>query len=181
MSENKQRRYLLPAEIEAGIDGLHKLANRENVQMALLGGVAMQVYGSDRLTKDVDVVVSHPIETKGKPLSFGGVQGTVTKKEIPVDIIWRDDEFEDLYRESLLNTRAVPGFSLRVVDPEYLAAMKMAAARAKDETDLLFLLASKKIDLKRTRTIVGRHLGAYAKLAFDQFLAEAKWRRDTGR
>ena len=44
-------RYRTEAAQEIG-----RIAEKENVEWALVGGIAMYLYGSPRLTKDVDII-----------------------------------------------------------------------------------------------------------------------------
>lgn len=154
-------------------------ADREGAPYAVLGGLAMQLYGSDRLTKDVDLVSDRMIDpckplTKDRPLSFGGTVFTTTYG-IEIDWIVRSDEYQDLYEASLNSVRNVEG--LPTISMEYLAVMKFAAGRPKDYEDVMFLLVHPDIDLKEARNLAHRFLGG--KFAVDQFNAaidEAKWR-----
>jgi hypothetical protein len=157
--------------ITAGYDG---------ASVALVGGLALQHLGSDRLTGDVDFVSDLvPGGFEGKPLSFGGKSG-FGPSGVPVDLIVRDDEYAALYREALEKSRFSRTLEMSVVRPEYLTAMKMAAGRPKDEIDLLFLLTSDKVNLPVAREIVLQHLGVYAAREFDAILLEAQWRKSRG-
>jgi hypothetical protein len=69
------------------------------------------------------------------------------------------------------------GLPLRVVTPEYLLALKMAAARDKDVFDVKYLLGSGVVDLKVARGIVREFLGKYAARELDARAAEVEWRR----
>jgi hypothetical protein len=109
------------------------------IPVALCGGYAMQLYGSDRQTKDIDFLAAAPLAkpSSGK-LSFGGDIYT-TEDNIHVDWIVRTDEQQSLY-QAALDHRARMTNGLLVVAPEYLAVIKLLARRPKDESDLLFLL-----------------------------------------
>ena len=55
-----------------------QLANREEIEWALAGGLAMHLYGSPRHTKDVDIIASkHLSLTPQHRLSFGGSSYTL--------------------------------------------------------------------------------------------------------
>ena len=83
----------------------HVVGEREGLRVAVAGGLAMILYGSPRLTKDVDVVSRGvppaPAElTRGEPLSFGGYTFG-TPMGIDLDWIVRDDDYRALYEEAL--------------------------------------------------------------------------------
>lgn len=160
-----------------------EVAGRQGLRVAVAGGMAMNHYGSPRLTKDVDVLGNGlPSEeaglTRKAPVSFGGVT-FATPDGIDMDWIVREDEYRALYEAAL--EAAIPasgGFS--VVTPEHLAAMKFATLRPKDYEDLMYLLGEPGVvDLERAGALVRRHLGG--RFASDQFAAaieEARWRHE---
>ena len=83
---------------------LGEIAEKERVEWALCGGLAMHLYGSDRLTKDVDIIASARISIEARaPLTFGGDSYTVEigKYKIPVDWIVRNDGYQKYYRAAL--------------------------------------------------------------------------------
>ena len=161
----------------------HVVGEREGLRVAVAGGLAMILYGSPRLTKDVDVVSRGvppaPAElTRGEPLSFGGYTFG-TPMGIDLDWIVRDDDYRALYEEAI--EAATPGRDgFLVVAVEHLAAMKFATLRPKDYEDLMYLLGRPGlVDPGKARALVHRLLGG--KFASDQFTAatdEARWRWD---
>src|SRR5262249_13918356 len=109
----------------------------------------------------------------GKRLTFGGVGTKV--KGVPVDVIVRDDKYAALYEEAILASRN------GVVTPPYLAAMKMAAGRPKDESDLIYLISNGQLgDFKATERIIRKHLGPYAVDSFEGYAFEAAIKRALG-
>jgi hypothetical protein len=131
----------------------------------------MYLYGSDRLTADLDFVVTSfafsvlreehrlPVTTS---LSFGGVQ-TKAPNGVEVDLILREDDYESLYEAACKNAVIVEDVPLPVVSPIYLAAMKMAAGRPKDQGDLHFLLREVLFDkLPELSVVIKEYLGPYA-------------------
>lgn len=118
------------------------LAETENVDWALAGGIAMYLYGSARLTKDVDIIASAAISLKGDaPLTFGGSNYTVEvdKYKVAVDWIVRNDGYAKYYQKALEEAVSFPtGFQL--ISPEWLLILKMFAGRQKDYDDVVFLL-----------------------------------------
>ncbi len=176
-------RFLSPEVLLAGVAEVAALAKREDVRVVLVGGLAMQHYGSDRLTGDLDFAAASALRSLAvlRPLSFGGVQAT-TPSGVPVDIIVRDDDYRALYEEVVAISPLVRALGVRVVRPEHLVAMKMAAARDKDVLDMKFLLGVKGlVDGAKARTIVRRHLGPYAAQEFDRVVDAVAWETQTGR
>jgi hypothetical protein len=150
----------------------------------LIGGMAMQMYGSPRLTEDVDLAAKSTVYVKGgMPLSFGGVR-TKASNGIEVDIIERSDKWSRLYTAAINASRVDEETSLRYVSAEFLATIKMASGREKDLQDLTFLLTSDGFNYKACEILVDEFLGPYA---VDDLVAlndEAIWeksRRDAGK
>jgi hypothetical protein len=172
-------KYLDPKEIDETLAEVAEIVRSEGVDVAVVGGVAMMVYGSDRLTKDVDVATSDRECPSGfvevRRLSFGGIVARTPGGRV-VDLILRDDEYEDLYNAAVDASRD-EGLPLPVVTPEYLLALKMAAARDKDVMDVKYLLGSGVVDLKVARGIVRDFLGEYAARELDSLSAEVEWRK----
>lgn len=158
------------------------LGGAQAPRVAVVGGLAVQLYGSPRLTKDVDVVARSLPAGSGEfpqkaPLSFGGFTYG-TPAGIDLDWIVRNDEYRALY-EDALDAAQPQDDGLLVVPADYLSAMKFATLRPKDYEDLMYLLGEPGlIDLQAARNLVYRFLGG--KFASDQFAAaiqEAQWRR----
>lgn len=182
MTDYKRKKFVAPELLEEAVDQIDELARQAKVRIALIGGYAMQLYGSDRLTGDVDFIADGPLRSlpPGPPLSFGGEQ-TQAPNDVPVDWILRVDELAPLYEAALDAARALPGGRVRVATPEYLAIMKMAARRSRDTLDLQFLIASRAIDVVKTRAIAKRHLGLYAGHEFDRIVDETLWKASQGK
>ncbi|MFZ4579146.1 MAG: DUF6036 family nucleotidyltransferase [Myxococcota bacterium] len=173
-----RKRFLDQREIDAGMAEIADIARAERLRVLLIGGCALQFYGSDRLTADIDVAAerlpdSLPAE---EALTFGGVQ-THTPGGVPVDWIVRADDYAKVFEEALEFPRRIEGLPLPVASPEYLVVMKMVARRKKDAADLEALLQSDLVDLDKARGMVKRLLGAYAADEFDAVLASAQWER----
>lgn len=181
MSAPKKTRFIGPEAIESAIRHVVKVSAGGRV--ALVGGAAMQVYGSPRMTQDIDVVaesVPPKVKTYG-PLTFGG-EKLRAPNGVDVDVIVRDDDYADLYQEALENSIRVSGVDAPVVRPEYLAAMKMATGRhGKDDTDLEYLIGSGVVDVGWARVIINRHLGTYAAQEFDSTVEIVMWKKSTGK
>ena len=122
-----------------------KTAAREKVDFALAGGLAMYLYGSPRLTKDVDVIAARPLSLKANgPLTFGGSNYLVEigKYKVAIDWIVRADGYAKYYRAALSEAVTLPN-GLRLITPEWLVILKMFAGRQKDYDDIVFLLLQK--------------------------------------
>lgn len=124
-----------------------KLAEAENIEWALVGGIAMYLYGSPRLTKDVDIIASNYISLKpNAPLNLGGNNYIVEigKYKIAIDWIVRNDGYSKYYQAALQESVKMPqGFKL--ITPEWLVILKLFAGRQKDYDDAVFLLKDKSL------------------------------------
>ncbi len=129
------------------IEIISKLAEENGIDWALVGGVAMNLYGSDRLTKDIDIISAKrlpmPKEKIVGQLRQGGerYQTETDKKVVLVDWIIRNDEFKELFREAL--KEAVKIDDIPIITPEWLVILKFIAGRFKDQEDAVFLLSRK--------------------------------------
>lgn len=136
-------------DTKTGISAIKKLAaiaEKENVSWALAGGIAMHLYGSPRLTKDVDVISKDFLSIKGeRRLSFGGISYEIKigKKTVTVDWIVRSDDYADYYRKALEDAIELPN-GIKILTPEWLLILKSIAGRPKDRDDAVFLLKNKK-------------------------------------
>ena len=133
---------------DTGLEAARKIgeiAVVENVEWALVGGVAMYLYGSPRLTKDVDIIASNYVSLEANaPLTFGGNNYIVEvgKYKVAVDWIVRSDGYAKYYRAALDEAVVFPN-GMRLVSPEWLVILKMFAGRQKDYDDSIFLLKEK--------------------------------------
>lgn len=124
-----------------------ELAAQEEIEWALAGGLAMHLYGSQRLTKDVDIIASKNLSLTPKyRLSFGGSSYTlqVGKYEVPIDWIVRNDGYEVFYRAALKQAIKLKN-GLRLITPEWLVILKFNAGRQKDLDDIVYLLRKQKL------------------------------------
>lgn len=177
MKNDSKKRFLSPEILEEAAIEIAVISKEEGVRAALIGGYALQLYGSSRLTGDLDVVSERAIDAlpEGKSLSFGGYQ-TNTPNGVPVDVVLRNDDYAGLYENALFAAVNIPESQLPVVQLEYIAAMKMVAGRARDEADLEWMITSDSIDLPRTKIIIRRHLGPYAVQEFNRIVEQSRWR-----
>ena len=165
-------------DTETGIKALKKLAEiaqKENIDWALAGGIAMHLYGSPRMTKDVDTISAGFLSLEGKHrLSFGGIsyEVKVGKKLVTVDWIVRSDDYAEYYRQALKDAVILPN-GLKVLTPEWLVILKSIAGRAKDRDDAVYLLQRKKT-VKREKIrenvlkVGGEEAWRFAKLRFQE-------------
>lgn len=132
------------------IETVGKLADENNIDWALAGGLAVILYGSDRLTKDVNIIASKPLPLKKEGLlMLGGERYIVqtAKKTVAVDWIIRKDEAKKFYQEALKN--AVMIADTPILSPEWLVILKYIAGRFKDQEDGVFLLSKKGLVSRR--------------------------------
>lgn len=123
-----------------------QLAAQEEIEWALAGGLAMHLYGSPRLTKDVDIIASRDLSlTPQHRLNFGGSSYTlqVGKYVVQIDWIVRNDGYQKYYRAALKEAIELSN-GLRIVTPEWLVILKFNAGRQKDLDDIVFLLKQPK-------------------------------------
>ncbi|HEX9003395.1 MAG TPA: hypothetical protein VGB07_26035 [Blastocatellia bacterium] len=124
-----------------------QLAAKEEIEWALAGGLAMHLYGSPRLTKDVDIIASRNLSlTPQHRLGFGGSSYTlqVGKYAVQIDWIVRNDGYQKYYRAALKDAIELSN-GLRLVKPEWLVILKINAGRQKDLDDIVFLLTQEKL------------------------------------
>lgn len=157
----------LPALVARGV----RLLEQVGGPFALIGGAALQAYGLERYTKDVDFAVSESQTARAlalwqgqsRPLRIGGV--SLRTEDSAIDLVDRRVALQALFEEAIEAT-VREGFVVRaggevvpVAPLEYLIAMKIAAPRDQDEADLAFLLGRPGLDYRRAREIVARHHG----------------------
>jgi hypothetical protein len=129
------------------IDIISKIAEENGIDWALVGGLAMNLYGSDRLTKDIDMISTKrlpmPKEKIVGQLKQGGerYKAETDKKTVSIDWIIRNDEFKALFQDAL--SEAVLIGEIPVLKPEWLVILKFIAGRFKDQEDAVYLLSKK--------------------------------------
>ena len=138
------------------IKNVAEIAKENGIDWALVGGLAMAIYGSDRTTKDIDIIADKllPIEKAGD-LVQGGERYLIKtkKKEVAVDWIIRKDEFKQLFAEALKESVKIN--DVPILTPEWLVILKFIAGRFKDQEDAVFLLSRKKLV---NRNIIKEHI-----------------------
>ena len=150
------------------IETVGSLADQNGIDWALAGGLAVILYGSDRLTKDVDVIAAKrlPLESRSV-LVQGGERYEVAaaKRTVAVDWITRSDEARRFYQEAL-NDAVLMG-DLPILTPEWLVILKYLAGRFKDQEDAVFLLSQKDlVDRVKIRDMIVKISGIETWAAF---------------
>jgi len=156
---------------DTGLEAAQKIgeiAARENIEWALVGGLAMYLYGSPRLTKDVDIIASNFVSLEANaPLTFGGNNYIVEigKYKVAVDWIVRNDGYAKYYRAALTDAVVFPN-GIKLISPEWLLVLKMFAGRQKDYDDAVFLLKEKGlVNRPKVKEIIIKTAGEDAWLA----------------
>lgn len=127
--------------IKAGLL-LAEIAEKEAIDWAFAGGIAMHIYGFDRATTDVDIVSNQALNIDStETLSFGGesYRVEVGEKSVTVDWIVRNDEFSKFYFPALEKAVKIES-GIRIIAPDWLVILKHLAGRPKDQLDLIWLL-----------------------------------------
>jgi hypothetical protein len=117
-------------------------AEKEGVECALAGGIAMHIFGYLRATQDVDMLASGTLALPSEnTLSFGGESYSVQvgERKVTVDLIVRNDFFRDFYDAALRDAQTLPN-GWRIITPEWMVILKYLAGRSKDILDLLWML-----------------------------------------
>jgi hypothetical protein len=182
--------FLDEESAKQAIERVGTLAEEHGIDWALAGGVAMSLYGSDRLTKDIDIIASKllPVpksQIAGELRQGGERYNTPTdKKTVAVDWIIRSDEFKTLFEMALNEAVKIGG--VPVLTPEWLIILKFIAGRFKDQEDAVFLLSRKGLvdrDLIKEKIIslFGRAAWGLARHGYERWyeLADGKSRAET--
>ncbi len=134
------------------IEIVGNLADENGIDWAVYGGIAMQVYGSPRLTKDIDFVATDVLPIgASRQLSFGGERYLIktSRKTVDVDWIKRLDDWSDLYQAALRDSIEINGYP--IISPEWLVLLKWFANRFKDQEDSVFLLRSGLVNRRKLK------------------------------
>lgn len=172
-------RFIMPEQAERFISRVSAAASEMGFRWALIGGLALQRYGCPRLTGNCDIAVTSRIgfsdlERTGHP-DESGRQKWTAKDGSRLTLVSRADGYQSLYEAAIAEACMEGG--LRIVLPEYLAAMKFACLGVGHEMDLQWLLKRTRtglVDREKSIAIVRLHLGGqFAEAAFLKALEKA--------
>lgn len=140
-----------------GIESVIKLLERLNINYAVIGGMALQVWGRERVSKDIDIAVDveeeklnnlinlfklPPFNLRGDLQRIGNslilfvtYEDQGTSFPVNVDLFVSHSEFE---AEALLRAEEVEifGIKLKVITAEDLILYKLIASRPIDIIDI---------------------------------------------
>jgi len=119
------------------------------IDPVVVGGLAVQHYGYERLTEDIDVLIDR--ESYDQLVNTGEVyQGRLTAfSDFDVDVLTEGEENENNPDPSVVRLRNtnLPTF-------EGLMYLKLNAGRLKDQSDIVELIKHKKFDPAVKKTVV---------------------------
>jgi len=171
------RRLPSTDELLAAVETVLGAARAAGEDVAISGSLAMQVWGSRHLSADLDFVAESTLGLSGEPLRVGGVRALVD--QVVVRVFVRDDAYQGLYEDALSHAVLAVGLPAPVVEPEYLATMKMLSGRGTyDELDVHHLVLTPDFDSPRTEAILREHLGPYAVRVYRWLVAEAVFQHE---
>jgi hypothetical protein len=178
VSSSGKQAFQGDASLERAVLQIYEMTKLYRSQMAVCGGYSMRLYGSTRLTQDIDVIVDRagPIPPSySSRLSFGGFS-LITSEGVTVNVIQRKDIYAKLYASALHRAKPVTlplsRRKIRVVRPSDLMILKLVSARPKDELDLGFLVNTfGKKHVAEAKRLARTELGEYAA---DRFAMDAE-------
>lgn len=135
-----------------------KCAQKNNLRYMLIGGYAVNYYGYNRNTDDMDIWLAPTNENKKAfietllcmkysqeevgPLNkedfIGGFMGVISGGESPIDVITvvhRAISFDEAEKEQSI-FEIEPGFFMKIVPYDFLKDMKLRSQREKDTWDI---------------------------------------------
>jgi len=179
-----EREFPSSRQLERATHEIADLAREEGIRIALIGGRALQLRGSERLTKDLDFVADRMLDAPPSPvegkITFGEGYKFKSSGSVEIDFIVRHDEYPFLYRDAL----DVAGYDrdrgYYIVPLPYIAAMKLNTGRLKDEYDLKAMLLADALDTEKTRSLIKKHMHREDVQDFDALVMETNWRAESG-
>ncbi len=163
----KEKRFKLNVDMldaqsaSEALEVIGEMAESNGINWAICGGIAMTIYGSPRLTKDIDIVALKrlpiPKESIIGYLKQGGEAFWIktSRQQVKTDWILRNDDFKVYFQDSLKHAVWIDG--LPVVSPEHLVLMKYIAGRFKDQEDAVYLMKAGLVDRRKIKEIVIRN------------------------
>jgi hypothetical protein len=165
-----------PASVEL-LAALAKVLRSRKVRWYVFGAQAAVVYGSPRMTMDVDVTIAVPdegVRPLVEALLAAGFASRATDLEaffarsrvvplvhqrtrMPLDLVVARDSLEMAFLDRA-KTTDIGGLKVPVITPEDLVIAKLFAARPRDLEDVRAVLGNlgKTMDLRYVRTILGQ-------------------------
>jgi predicted nucleotidyltransferase len=148
---------------------IHRLLANENIDFALIGGLAIGVYGVQRFTSDIDLLIdgSTRLQLKKVFLSNGFLIFSETAEviqfdgPIPVDVLCAN---RPLSLAMLRDAKVEPLLGAKVIDAEGLIALKIQAycndpkRSLKDKADIAALIE------KNSPSLNWQRIRSYAEL-----------------
>lgn len=133
--------------------------NEEEVEYILIGGFAVILYGSPRLTQDIDIFLKNNDENVNKlKNAFKKIYEDVSIDEISFDELEKypvirygtpDDFHVDIisklgelfnYEDLEFTTEIFQGIPVRIATPEVLLKLKTSTVRPDDQMDSIFII-----------------------------------------
>jgi hypothetical protein len=158
-------------------------AEAEGKKAAVAGGLAMQIFGFTRATRDVDVVASDVLDLEStQRLEFGGCIYSVRigDKDIEVDWIVRADDKKPVY-DAALDNAEMTDHKFPIITPEWMVILKYLGGRGKDHIDLMWLLQQPGLVARQkviaiVETLMGP-MAFWAKQDMESVFTEADFRK----
>jgi len=171
---------------QAALQAARELVSRalsEGRKAAVAGGLAMQVFGFTRATKDVDVVASSELTlTPKRQLEFGGQIYSVRIGDVEIEVDWivRTDDKKPVY-DAALDDAEMTEYGFPIITPEWMVILKYLAGRGKDHIDLTWLLqqpglVSREKVLSLIESLMGP-MAFWAKQDMESVFMEADFRK----
>jgi len=185
------------------IDGAIELGDfltENKVDYVIIGGLAVQVWGDARLTRDADLTISSSVEEGVAPLvelitgvyesrvpdPFGFARQTrmiliKTASGIDVDISLGMPGYEEEMFSRAVEIEIRSGISLKISSPEDLIIQKAIAGRPQDASDMesIVIRQGNELDVSYVR----KWLSVYAEILEDEDLTgrfDLVWKKYSG-
>jgi hypothetical protein len=158
--------------IAAALKGVTEALDAAGIDYALIGGLAVGVYGHERATKDIDLLISRQDIKKFAGEFVASDIDVIQGKHagVRIDYIF-PAKHEDFLDDSVPGGTNADGVA--VVAPAPLIYMKLVAGRLRDQDDVIRLLRAGKIDLDKVRAYLEKHAPQLID-DFDSYATEAK-------
>lgn len=131
---------------------------KRGIQHALIGGMAVGVYGYPHGTDDVDFLLPGEAgqEIVGDSLGGTATGKTIVFKGVGVDFLLPNAD-EEFLEEAIERARPDAVFKVPVIPQETLVYLKLSFARLKDTTAVIEMLKRGGLDQRRVVTYLKHH------------------------